>query len=204
MVSVYADIDFSGAALDVSADIPDLRASGPWNDFVSSVKVPAGATVTLYQDINYGGLSLVLTSDASDLRQFPGPGPDGTWNDQASSIKVSGAAQGGFRLTREIGGLKHYIESNATGTALGFPTSPSDKGLVSIVLQPDGFYLVTFVSTNVPLTVEPDGSLTTRPAGAYGAYQQLLATTQPNGRNLLYREDAGGVLGAPLTIEEAA
>jgi hypothetical protein len=87
-VTAYEALDFSGASFSVTSD--QSFVGWDWNDRVTSIRVPAGQTVTLYGDIDFGGPSLTLTSDAPDLRQFAGPGGDGTWNDAVSSIRLSG------------------------------------------------------------------------------------------------------------------
>lgn len=66
-----------------------------------------------------------------------------------------------------------------------------------------GFFLARFVAADRMLSIQPDGSLETRPAGTDGAYEQLRATSQPEGLDILYRADGDRVLGAPLVIVEA-
>lgn len=73
-------------------------------------------------------------------------------------------------------------------------------------LQPrdGGLFLVRFVEADRVLSIQPDGKLETRQAGTDGAYELLRATLQPEGVAILYRvDDAGVVLGVPLTLEEA-
>lgn len=79
-VCFYADINYTGASLCVSADSSWIGSA--WNDRVSSVKVQAGYSVTLFNDVNYGGSSLALTANEPNLvnRGF---------NDLASSYRVS-------------------------------------------------------------------------------------------------------------------
>jgi hypothetical protein len=82
---LFDKILYDGASMSVGGDLSFV--GWDWNDRVSSVRVPAGATITLYEHSDFGGAYLTLTSDAPDLRNFAGPGPGGTWNDAVSSIR---------------------------------------------------------------------------------------------------------------------
>jgi hypothetical protein len=195
-MTIYEHINYGGIALELTADTPDLRTHGvQWNDQASSVKVPAGAQVTLYQDINYGGASLVLTADAPDLRAWKGPGADGTWNDAASSVKVSAT---GVRLMQD----GRYVE--ATPAFVRMAATPSDAGLVVLTKHAGDLFDCRFVQANVQLSIQQDGTLQTRAAGTFGGYEQLRATSQPEGVDLLYRAEGAVVLLTPLTIVKAA
>lgn len=67
----------------------------------------------------------------------------------------------------------------------------------------DGSFTARFVAADKQLSIQPNGSLETRPSGTDGAYEIVRATTQPEGLNLLYRSSDDHVLGTPLTIVEA-
>ncbi|MFF3673695.1 hypothetical protein ACFYYS_06860 [Streptomyces sp. NPDC002120] len=58
-----------------------------FNDIISSVRVPAGWTVTLFDGRDFDGARVELTSDASSL--------DGRINDRTSSILITAAEAGG-------------------------------------------------------------------------------------------------------------
>ncbi|AKJ30172.1 basic secretory protein-like protein [Caldimonas brevitalea] len=85
-VCFYADINYQGASFCGSAN--NGWVGRTWNDRISSVKVPAGAQVTLYEHANYGGRSLVLNGDNANLV------PMGM-NDMASSFKLTAGSGGG-------------------------------------------------------------------------------------------------------------
>ncbi|RAJ83468.1 polysaccharide lyase-like protein [Chitinophaga dinghuensis] len=59
-----------------------IVAAGGLDNDASSLKIPAGVTVTLFDGDNFTGDSLVLTSDASCLKNTS------TFNDRTSSLKV--------------------------------------------------------------------------------------------------------------------
>jgi hypothetical protein len=59
----------------------DIQARGGVNDDASSIRVPAGRTVTLYKGNNFSGASVTLTSDDSCLT-------DKSFNDAVSSMRV--------------------------------------------------------------------------------------------------------------------
>ena len=85
-VTFFEDINFSGASFGAIGDVSFV--GWPWNDRISSLRIPAGKTVVLYEHSDYGGAYLVLTGDEVDLRNFSGPGADGTWNDAVSSVRI--------------------------------------------------------------------------------------------------------------------
>jgi pimeloyl-ACP methyl ester carboxylesterase len=82
----HSDIEFAGQTMAASGDLSFVGSE--WNDKISSVHVPAGATVVLYERVDYGGDSLTLSGDVADLSRVPGPSPSGNWNDAVSSIRV--------------------------------------------------------------------------------------------------------------------
>jgi hypothetical protein len=63
-------------------------------------------------------------------------------------------------------------------------------------------FIANLVAAQRVLSLEPNGTLSTRPAGTSGAYEQMYATTQPDGSNLLYRFHDGNILPV-LQIESA-
>jgi len=90
-VSVYFDINYSGAKTEYFlTGAPDLRNNYIGNDALSSLRVPAGCSVTLYQDIQYGGQYITFNGSVADLRAYgcTGCSGDNSWNDAASSLTV--------------------------------------------------------------------------------------------------------------------
>jgi V8-like Glu-specific endopeptidase len=86
-VVLHQDVQFAGAAAQALPPgryaLADLVARGMSNDSASSVRVPAGRTVTLFQHDGFTGASWRLTADTADLTQVR---PDA--NDQVSSVVV--------------------------------------------------------------------------------------------------------------------
>ncbi len=93
-LTVYDEINFGGASLDIDGDIPNL---GDWNNRISSFKVNDGSFVSFYDKPNYEtgvGESLFGTDhgiggymkEVRDLREFP-HSLFGNWNDEIMSIK---------------------------------------------------------------------------------------------------------------------
>jgi hypothetical protein len=80
-VTFYQDINYGGTATPAIAkgDYPSLPAGVP-NDWVSSLRVPAGWTVQTYADGNFGGAVCTFTADTS----WVGTG----CNDVMSSFKI--------------------------------------------------------------------------------------------------------------------
>ena len=74
-----------------AADLDDYPGCGgssdDWNDCISSIRIPAGWSLTVYEQDNYAGTSTTLTADVPDLERITGPcGND--WDDCISSIQV--------------------------------------------------------------------------------------------------------------------
>lgn len=192
-VVFFEHINYQGRSWTFDGDQPFV--GGEANDQFSSVKVPAGMAVQLFQHRDFAGNSVTLSSDTPDLR-------DKGFNDAASSLKFSGSGGGSGKAVR-LKQVGSFIECNAGGTVTLTGTK-TDAGKVVITKHDDKRYDVLFSQANKTLSVEPDGRLTTRPAGTYGAFEQLAATTQPapDEINLLYRVADGQLLGAALQIVE--
>ncbi len=82
-IKVFEHDNFGGRGVFLergSYTVDDLGAYGIGNDWISSLQVPAGYTVTVYWDSPFTGDSLVYTSDVSFVGE--------TWNDKISSIVV--------------------------------------------------------------------------------------------------------------------
>ncbi|WP_329128640.1 discoidin domain-containing protein [Streptomyces sp. NBC_01476] len=82
---VYGDSNYSGPHATLAAgdyDLPRLQAAGVANDSISSLRVPAGYTVTAYGDAGFGGTRWTFTSDAPDLTATGN-------NDSISSLRVT-------------------------------------------------------------------------------------------------------------------
>ncbi|WP_437941640.1 basic secretory protein-like protein [Sorangium sp. So ce341] len=81
-ITVYENAGFGGRAVMLDRgeyDLIDMRARAIANDWISSIQVPPGYTVTAYYDAGYTGTAVQYTSDTPTL---------GAMNDQISSIVV--------------------------------------------------------------------------------------------------------------------
>ncbi|MGK4007165.1 basic secretory protein-like protein [Sorangium sp. So ce1036] len=81
-IAVYENPGFGGRAVVLDRgqyDASDLGARAIGNDWISSIQVPPGYTVTVYYDSPFSGTSIQYTADAATL---------GAMNDQISSIVV--------------------------------------------------------------------------------------------------------------------
>jgi beta-glucanase (GH16 family) len=125
-VVVYQDCNYGGTSGSFpigSYTLAAMQARGVPNDWVSSVRVPAGLKVVLYQNDNYAGTSVTLTADNSCL-------VGNSFNDQASSMVVSSA--GGATPTtppRATATATTAARSTATATAAARSTAtPTPSG----------------------------------------------------------------------------
>ncbi len=95
----YQDINYGGTARTLAAGnytTAQLAAAGIPDNWVSSIKVPAGYTVEIYDNDNFGGTKWTFTADNPD---FVVAG----LNDRMSSVKI--IAGGGTRYEAENGTL---------------------------------------------------------------------------------------------------
>ncbi|MFF3559660.1 discoidin domain-containing protein [Streptomyces sp. NPDC002574] len=83
--TVYGDANYSGASAALapgSYDLPALQAKGIANDSISSLRVPAGCTLTGYADAGFSGTAWTFTGDAPNLTTTGN-------NDAISSLRVT-------------------------------------------------------------------------------------------------------------------
>ncbi|MGW5353887.1 discoidin domain-containing protein [Streptomyces sp. NPDC004031] len=83
--TVYGDADYGGPSAVLapgSYDLPALQAKGIGNDSISSIRVPAGSTVTGYADAGFSGTAWTFTADTPDLTATGN-------NDLISSLRVT-------------------------------------------------------------------------------------------------------------------
>ncbi|WP_432840113.1 galactose-binding domain-containing protein [Dactylosporangium sp. CA-092794] len=81
----YADANYGGASATLAAgsyDLAQLQAAGIANDTVSSIRVPAGYTVTAYADAGFSGTAWTFTADAPNLVNTGN-------NDAISSVRIA-------------------------------------------------------------------------------------------------------------------
>ena len=81
-VTLYRDLNFSGASQTFSDDVSDLRGSYVGNDNATSARVSRGCRARLYADANYRGAYLEVDRDVSDLRNTR------VGNDTVTSVQV--------------------------------------------------------------------------------------------------------------------
>lgn len=186
-VVFFEHIDFQGRSWTFDDDQPFV--GGEANDQFSSVRVPAGASVTLFEHRDFGGRSLTLTADASDLRT-------GGWNDAVSSLKFSGGGAG--KAERLLKGSL-FVECDGAGN-ISFASSARDESKVAITKHDNLRWDATFIKAQRTLSIEPDGGLSSRPPGTFGGFEALAAATQPKPDvvTFLYRSNDGVVCGGTV------
>lgn len=84
-VTFYSNINYGGTAVTLgvgSYTMDQMIAAGIKNDDISSIKVPAGYTVTVYENRNFTGTALTFTSDISNLLDY-------NFNDTLSAVIIS-------------------------------------------------------------------------------------------------------------------
>jgi hypothetical protein len=144
--TVYQDCNFGGTASSLPVGnytTAQLSARGIPNNWVSSVRVPAGYTVTLYDGDNLTGASRVLTADNSCL-------VNNTFNDLTSSISVAQTPASTPTL---------YQDCNYSGTGVSLPVGTyttaqlSARGIpnnwVSSLRIPSGYTVALYDGDNL-------------------------------------------------------
>jgi hypothetical protein len=133
-VTLYRDLNFSGASQSFSGDIPDMRRSFVGNDTATSVRVDRGCRARLYADVDYRGTYVEVDRDVSDLRGSP------VGNDSVTSMRVlcvdegAGWSDGGSWNDGDGGwdgdsatyGVTLYRDLNFSGTSQTFTDDVSD------------------------------------------------------------------------------
>ncbi len=126
-VTLYRDINFSGAGETFTHDVPDLRSSRIGNDQASSVRLGGDCTARLFQDVNYRGGYTEVSHDYRDLRAAS------VGNDSVSSIQVrcGGGGWGGGDEWGDSGsssphGVTLYRDINFSGVSETFTADMSD------------------------------------------------------------------------------
>lgn len=107
----YADINYGGNAVTLKTGnytLAQLNAAGIPNDWMSSLKVPAGWTVEAYQNDNFTGTKWTFTSSSSWV------GTDA--NDQMTSVKIySGTPSSTTEPPQKSGYTTLQVNNNTGG-----------------------------------------------------------------------------------------
>jgi hypothetical protein len=156
---------------------------------------------------------------ATGLQDHPTVRP--LWNDLAASVMTPNLSPRPvpvlpppptrFPAALPLSGVTMKVYAKKDGKYIG--CAPNSDRVYTDRLQGGGWeeidlnkkgdrFIANLIAANRVLSIEPDGTLTTRSPGTDGPYEQLYATTQPDGSNLLYRLH-DGVLLPVLQIEAA-
>jgi predicted chitinase len=120
-VCFFEHTEYRGASFCSEADSAWVGA--PWNDRISSVRVPAGTQVDMFFDINYGGRALTIGSDTANLVSL-------NFNDFASSFRIragGGGGGGGCNAVTWTRGVNYGL-----GTVVLFPPNGQYYKVVNV------------------------------------------------------------------------
>jgi hypothetical protein len=132
-VVLYKTNNFTGEKLEITED---WRVPGgtPWNDVVSSIKVPTGWKIMIYQH-GFSGNSLELTKDWV---------ADSAWKNQISSVKIISkftfpeGAKRALSTLDSLSGIKPIQFRNvATGEYVVMLNDPRGGGALETGVAPD-------------------------------------------------------------------
>ena len=124
-ITLFRDIDFSGADQTFDDDVSDLRGSFVGNDTATSLRLSTGCRARLYSDANFRGTHIEVDRDVSDLRGSP------VGNDTVSSLQVRCGGTGeGWRGGDSVSGSSDrvtlYEDTNFKGSAFSFDSDVGD------------------------------------------------------------------------------
>lgn len=124
-ITLYRDLDFSGARQTFIEDVADLRDSLVGNDTATSLRVDSGCRARLYADANYRGTYIETDRDISDLRGSP------IGNDRITSLQVRCEGNGdrwsdGDSSQTASVRVTLYQDTNFRGTAYSFDSDVGD------------------------------------------------------------------------------
>ena len=124
-VTVYRDLNFSGASQSFSDDVADLRSTFVGNDTATSVRVERGCRARLYADADYRGDHIEVDQDISDLRGSP-VGNDTVTSMQVRCEETGGGWGGGDSGWGSSNRVTLYEDTNFRGTAYSFDSDVGD------------------------------------------------------------------------------
>ncbi|MFG2040323.1 carbohydrate-binding protein [Dactylosporangium sp. NPDC048998] len=110
----YSDINYGGTAVTLGPgnyDLPQMQANGIANDSISSIRVPAGYTVTAYADSGFAGTVWTFTADNPNLINTGN-------NDAISSLRVATTGPAGGSALRAQVNAKYVSADNAGASPL--------------------------------------------------------------------------------------
>ena len=107
----YSDINYGGSAVTLGAgsyDLAQLQSAGIANDSISSIRVPAGYTVTGYADSGFSGTSWVFTADNPSLINTGN-------NDAISSLRIAATGGGTQAISLRAHANNMYVCADNAG-----------------------------------------------------------------------------------------
>lgn len=106
-----------------------------------------------------------------------------------------------YQVYITLNGLYTGIEPGTTNVYSNRKTGgPWEQA--TLELHDDGHWSVTYNAAKLVLSIQPNGSLDSRPAGTFSGYEQLWATTQPDELSIVYRNGASVYLGIEVISSE--
>jgi lysophospholipase L1-like esterase len=143
--SFYADLNYGGLGVTVEAGNysgSQMLAAGIQNDWMTSLKVPAGYTVTVYENGDFSGASWTFTADSNWV---------GTaCNDKMSSMKI----------TAPVAGPTFYADINYSGKAVTLAKGNYTLSQMTAAGIPDNWMSSLKVPAGTTVEVYDNGDFT--------------------------------------------
>ena len=145
-VIIFEHDYYQGRSEVLTSDVEDMRYTSVGNDRISSIRVPAGWSITLFEHVGFQGRSVTLTADIADMRLTT------LGDDAASSAWVSRTDSGGLSPG---GGVTVYRDVDFRGPSEMFNGDNPDlrrstvgNDRISSVRVPPGWVVILFEHVN--------------------------------------------------------
>src|SRR6266568_2864974 len=176
----YSDAGYSGTAVPLGAgsyDLPQLQAAGIANDSISSIRVPAGFTVTAYADAGFAGTAWTFTTDDPNLVNTGN-------NDAISSLRIittTGATTGGGGTALRARANNLYVTAGASPLIANASTVGTAQRFDLIRLDGDNIALRAQVNGQYVCAENAGASSLIANRTAIGGWETFRLVTNPNG-----------------------
>ena len=152
----YSDINYGGSAVTLGAgsyDLAQLQSAGIANDSISSIRVPAGYTVTGYADSGFSGTSWVFTADNPSLINTGN-------NDAISSLRIAATGGGTQAISLRAHANNMYVCADNAGAnpLIANRTAIGPWETFQLIHNPDGSVSLRALANNLYVTAENAGA----------------------------------------------
>jgi alpha-L-fucosidase 2 len=152
----YPDANYGGTGVSLGTgdyDLPQLQAAGIANDTISSIRVPAGYTVTAYADSGFSGTSWVFTADNPNLANTGN-------NDAISSLRIATGGGGSGSVSLRAHANNNIVTADNAGASplIANRTAIGTWEQFDLINNPDGSVSLRAHANNNIVTADNAGA----------------------------------------------